>query len=552
MRKSVLLGAAAALTVAAPAQALPADFKAKADELLKRSFPDAGPGAAVIVTEHGKPVYEAGQGLADLDARTKITPETVFRIGSITKQFSAAIMLQLVAEGKVSLDDKLSKYLPDFPKPGADATIAQLLNHTAGVQSYTEIPGWMDEAHTAKAYTTEEMIAQFKDLPSPSRPGEKWAYNNSGYVLVGAVIEKVTGKPWYVNVEERIAKPLGLTTIQYGTVETRTPHMARGYTDKDGKIVPSQIINMSVPHAAGALIGSVEDLAKWNAALRHGKVIPAGLYAKMNSPTTLPDGSTEKYGFGMSMREVRSRPALGHSGGIFGFSTDSLYLPKEDVFVAVFANSDSPATAPGMVVQQLAALAIDDPFPTFQKVALDAKAVEPWVGLYKVKDGERRIFLKDGKLITQRTGGGELEAFAAGNGKYFYPNSLTWFELKHDAAGTPVVAMYQQGATIAEETPRAGPIPAELAVAEVPRAMLATYAGIYETPAGTLTVALPAEGPMTVMLRGQQPIPVLAVTQTEFRLVGVDARINFLSEGGKVIGATIKQGGRELPAKRTN
>ena len=117
------------------------------------------------------------------------------------------------------------------------------------------------------------MIAQFRDLPSPSKPGEKWAYNNSGYVLVGAVIEKVTGKPWHVNVDERIAKPLGLTTIRYGVLEDQTPHMAKGYTDKEGTVAAAQAIHMSVPHAAGALIGSVEDLAKWNAALHHGKVV---------------------------------------------------------------------------------------------------------------------------------------------------------------------------------------------------------------------------------------------------------------------------------------
>jgi len=552
MKSSVLAGAAVALATAAPAQAIPADFKAKADALLKKSFPATGPGAAVIVTDEGKIAYEAGQGLADVKAKTPITPNTVFRMGSITKQFSAAIMLQLVSEGKVSLDDKLSQFLPDYPSPGADATVAQLLNHTVGVQSYTDIPGWMVEANTSNAYTTEQMIAQFKDLPSPSRPGEKWAYNNSGYVLVGAVIEKVTGKPWYVNVDERIAKPLGLRTIRYGVLESQTPHMARGYTDKGGTIAEAQAIHMSVPHAAGALIGSVEDLAKWNAALRHGKVVPPELYARMNMPTQLPDGTSEKYGFGMGMREVRGREALGHGGGIFGFSTDSIYLPEDDVFVAVFTNSDSPKTSPGMVTQQLAALAIDDPYPTFQKVALDAPSIEPWVGLYKVKDGERRIFLKDGKLITQRTGGGELEAFAAGNGKYFYEGSLTWFELKRDAAGTPVVVMYQQGAVTPELSPRAGPIPAQLPAADVPRAVLQSYAGLYDTPAGKLTVALPDEGPMTVMLAGQQPIAVAAVNQTEFRLIGVDARIAFQSEGGKVIGATIKQGGRELPAKRAD
>ena len=552
MKVSVLASAAMALVMAAPAGAIPADFKAKADALLKASYPADGPGAAVIVTDDGKIVYEAGQGLADIKAKTRIAPGTVFRIGSITKQFSAAVLLQLVAEGKVSLDDKLSKFIPDFPKPGADATVAQLLNHTVGVQSYTDIPGWMIEANTSKAYTTEQMIAQFRDLPSPSKPGEKWAYNNSGYVLVGAVIEKVTGKPWYVNVQERIAKPLGLKTIRYGVLEGQTPHMAKGYTDKDGTVAEAQKIHMSVPHAAGALIGSVEDLAKWNTALRHGKVVPAALYAKMNMPTQLPDGSTEKYGFGMGMREVRGRQALGHGGGIFGFSTDSIYLPKEDLFVAVFTNSDSPKTDPGMVMQQLAALAVDDPFPTFRKAALDAKAIEPWVGLYRVKDGERRLFIKDGKLYTQRSGGGELEAFAAGGGRYFYDNSLTWFELKRDAAGTPIVAMYQQGSPVAEVSPRAGPIPAELPVADVPRAVLQSYAGNYDAAIGRLVVALPAEGPMTVQLGGQQPIPMMAVTQTEFRTVGVDARLVFQVEGGKVTGVVLKQRGREMPAKRVD
>jgi hypothetical protein len=294
---------------------------------------------------------------------------------------------------------------------------------------------------------------------------------------------------------------------------------------------------MSVPHAAGALIGSVEDLAKWNAALHHGKVIPAAFYAKMIERTRLPDGTSEDYGFGISNREVRGHRALGHGGGIFGFSTDSIYLPKEDLFVAVFANSDQPSTDPGMVMLKLAALAVDDPFPTFEKVPLDARAVEPWVGVYKLKDVERRVFLRDGKLFTQRTGGGELEAFAAGNGRYFYPKSLTWFELKRDAAGAPVVAMYQQGAPTAEISARNGPIPPEPKAADVPRATLQSYVGTYTSAIGVFTVAVPPEGPMTVQLTGQQPIPVQAVSATEFRTVDVDARIVFQPKAADRAGA---------------
>ncbi len=553
MARAYLMGSALlALAMAQPAGALPADFKARADALLEKSYPADGPGAAVIVTDDGKTVYAAGRGLANVEAKTPITPDTIFRLGSITKQFSAAIMLQLVAEGKVSLDDRLSKFLPDFPKPGADATIAQLLNHTVGVQSYTGIPGWMVEEKTNRAYSTEQMIAEFKDLPSPSRPGEKFEYNNSGYVLVGAVIEKVTGMPWHQAVEARIAKPLGLTTIRYGEFEAEMAKMAKGYTEREGKIADAQKIHMSVPHAAGALIGSVEDLARWNTALHAGKVVPKAQYERMIAPTKLPDGTSEPYGFGITNRELRSHKAIGHGGGIFGFSTDSIYLSEQDVFVAVFANSDDPKTDPGMVMMQLAALAVDDPFPTFDKQALDAQAVGPWVGVYKVANGERRLFLRDGKLFTQRTGGSELEAFAGGGGKYFYENSLTWFELKRDPAGTPVVAMYQQGAATAEESVRAGDIPPEPKAVEVPRATLESYAGNYNVGGAMLVVAVPAEGPMTAKLGGQPAIELAALSQTEFRTIGVDARLEFLVEGGKVVAAVLKQGGREMKALRAD
>lgn len=553
MTRAYLMGSALlALAMAQPAGALPADFKARADALLEKSYPADGPGAAVIVTDDGKTVYAAGRGLANVEAKTPITPDTIFRLGSITKQFSAAIMLQLVAEGKVSLDDRLSKFLPDYPKPGADATVAQLLNHTVGVQSYTGIPGWMVEEKTNRAYSTEQMIAEFKDLPSPSRPGEKFAYNNSGYVLVGAVIEKVTGMPWHQAVEARIAQPLGLTTIRYGEFEAEMAKMAKGYTEREGKIADAQKIHMSVPHAAGALIGSVEDLARWNTALHAGKVVPKAQYERMIAPTVLPDGETEPYGFGLRSQEVRGRASVGHGGGIFGFSTDSVYLPKEDLFVAVFTNSDDPATEPGLVMMKLAALAVGDPFPAFQKVAVDVESLEPYFGVYEVEGGQRRFFARDGKLYTQRTGGSEQEAHSAGGNRFFYEDSLSWFEIGRDAAGTPVMAMHQQGAIKADESKRSGPIPPEPKAVEVPRATLESYAGSYNAGGAMLVVAVPAEGPMTAKLGGQPAIPLAALSQTEFRTIGVDARLEFIIEGGKVAAAVLKQGGREMKALRAD
>ena len=540
------------LTISVPAHAVPPDFQAKADAYLQSWYPASGPGAAVIVTEGGKTVYARGQGLADLDAKRPITPDTVFRLGSITKQFAAATVLQLAQEGKLSLDDPLSKFFPDYPQPGASATVRQLLNHTSGIQSYTGIPGWMVEANTNRRYSTAELIDVFKKLPSPSKPGEKWNYNNSGYVMVGAVIEAVTGRPWHQEVAERFAKPLKLSSLHYGVGEEKVAGMAKGYTEKEDGQAPALRIDMSVPHAAGALVGSVKDLAAWANALHHGRVLPQSAYQQMITPTALPGGKTEPYGFGMGLGDVRGRKQIGHGGGIFGFSTNSLYIPEKDLFVAVFSNSDDPAVAPSMAATKLAALAIGEPYAEFQTVAFDPKQVEPLLGLYKVdgEEVERRFFLRDGQLYTQRSGGPQSKVYFAGNSRFHYgPKSLNWFEVKSGAGGKPVMAMHQGGADKAELATRTGPVPADV-VLDLPRATLERYTGDYALGPMTLAIRFGDAGKLTAQLTGQKPLPLRATSHTEFAVDEAGARVEFKEEGGAVTTAIIHQGDRSMPAKR--
>jgi len=551
--KHVAVAAALLAATAAPALAVPPDFRAKADAALAASWPADAPGAAVIVTEHGETVYEAGRGLADVEARTPITPQTVFRIGSITKQFTAAIILQLAQEGRLSLDDPLSRFLPDYPQPGASATVRQLLNHTGGMQSYTGIPGWMVEENTNRPYTTDQLIAVFRDLPAPSRPGEQWAYNNSGYVLLGAIIERVTGMPWHQAVQERIARPLGLASLRYGVGETEIPAMAHGYTAGEGGVHPSHRIHMSVPHAAGALVGSVEDLARWAQALHHGRVVGPQSYAQMIAPTTLPDGHTEPYGFGLSNGDVRGRHAIEHGGGIFGFSTDSLYLPEADIFIAVFTNSDAPAASPGVTMRRLAALALGDPYPELRQTAADPAELELWFGVYPLRngEGERRFYARDGKLYTQRTGSNELEVFAAGENRFFYgPDSLTWFSLTRDPSGGIAMEMHQNGAVTAERSTRSGAIPPQTATASVPRETLQAYAGNYRMGPAPVIVALGEDARLTVQPARQIPRALRPVSETEFEVEGVDARIVFQRDNGAVTRMVLHQGGREMIAER--
>jgi len=551
-KSALAVAASMAMAGAAPAAAVPADLAAQADAYLEAAWPADGPGAAVIITDDGRTVYARGRGLADLEARTPITPDSVFRLGSITKQFTAAIVLQLVQEGRLSLDDPVAKFLPGYPEPGASATVRQLLNHTVGIQSYTNIPGWMVEENTARPHTTEELIAHFRDLPAPSRPGQAWAYNNSGYVLLGAIVEAVTGMPWHRAVDERIARPLGLAGLRYGEQEGQIAAMARGYTADESGTRPARRIHMSVPHAAGALVGTVGDLAAWAQALHHGRVVTADSYAAMTAPTQLPGGETVPYGFGLGFAELRGRASIGHGGGIFGFVADSLYIPEEDIFIAILTNSDAPATPPGVAQRRLAALALGDPFPSFEATAVDAATLEPLFGVYRIEsDQERRFFARDGRLYTQRSGASELEVFAAGDDRFFYgPASLAWFDIRRDAEGRPVMEMHQDGAVEAERAVRTGPIPPEPAAAEVPHATLASYVGSYALRQGTVTIGRNPEGGLTVRLGGQPALALRPVSATEFRVQGVDARLVFAVDGDAVTGLTIYQGAREMAAER--
>ena len=539
----------ALLLASTSASAVAPDFKTKADKILANAYAATGPGAAVIVTENGKTIYAAGRGLADVERKTPITPATVFRLGSITKQFTAAAILRLAEQGKLSLDDPLSKFLPAFPAPGASATVRQLLNHTSGVMPYTNIPGFTIEANANKPYTTEQLVAVFKDVPSPSKPGEKWEYNNSGYVLLGAILEKVTGKPWDQAVGDLVTAPLKLATIRTGIGADGTPGMAIGYTDKDGKVAIAQKIHMSVSHAAGALVGTVGDLADWGNALHNGKVVSPASYTAMSGTTTTADGKTAPYGFGIEIGDVRGRRELGHSGGIFGFSADSIYLPKEKIFVAVFANSDSPKADTGTVTRRLAALALDDPYPTLAKIATNLKAIEPMLGVYAFDDTQRTFFARGDKLYTQRAGGGEIEVFSAANNKFFYgPDDLTWFEV---LPGTKAIriAFHPQGNPVPVMSTRTGPPPAVTAATAIPSATLDSYTGSYTSAAGIFLFKHEGDG-LTVKLGPQPALPMKAVSATEFEITQVGAKIRFNSKDGKVSTITLFQGGQELEGVR--
>jgi CubicO group peptidase (beta-lactamase class C family) len=413
---------------AAAASVWPATPPAKPDPIdamLRQAIPADGPGVAVIAVKDGKTVFRKAYGMANLELGVPLSPDSVFRLGSITKQFTAVSILMLAEEGKLALDDPITKFLPDYPTQGHTITVEHLLTHSSGIQSYTDMPGWM-ASKVAQDLTLTELIDGFKKEPMQFAPGERYRYNNSGFVLLGAIVEKASGLSYAEFLKQRIFAPLGMKSSSYGDNGPLLAKRASGYTLANDQPANARYLSMTQPHAAGAIVSSVDDLALWDAALYEGKPVKAAWLEKAWTPYKLKDGKDTGYGYGWAIGKLRGRRVIEHGGGIFGFVTHALRIPEGRVYVAVLGNLDRPKVGPNYLAKKIAAHVLGDPFPERTPVALDAMRLERYAGVYEVnKDNRRTVSVEGGRLFTQRGGGPRAEAKPYSETEFFYESSLT-------------------------------------------------------------------------------------------------------------------------------
>lgn len=304
------------------------------------------PGVSISVVRAGRDTLVfKGYGKADVENDVPATPATVYRIGSITKQFTSAAVMRLVERGSVRLGDPIGKYLPELPEAWRPVMIRQLLNHTSGIPSYTDLgDAWAKR--WGEHMSPDTLVALTAGKPMNFAPGTGWRYDNTGYVLLGMLLEKVTGQHYGAYLDSTIFRPLGLTSTRYCDRAPLVAHRSRGYQREGKTFTNAPYLDMSQPYAAGALCSTVGDLARWDWLLATGKVVSPASYAAM----TLPQGiaKLDHYGFGLVRGAIGSHVMLTHGGGIHGFISSNAYFPSDSLSITVLANA-APSDPDGLL-----------------------------------------------------------------------------------------------------------------------------------------------------------------------------------------------------------
>ena len=432
------------LQAMAQAPAANGDLSATFNAELEKVFKPNEPGAAAIVVKDGQVLFRKGYGMANLELGVPVAPEHIFRIGSITKQFTTVSILMLMEQGKLALTDEITKFLPDYPTQGHKITLEHLLTHTSGIVSYTGLPEW--RPLWRKDLTMSELIDLFKNKPLDFAPGENYKYNNSAFVLLGAIIEKVSGMSYGEFVEKKIFAPLGMTSSFYDNTQRIIPRRAAGYSKNATGYANAEYLSMSQPHAAGSLMSTVDDLAKWDAALYTEKLVKQESLKRAWTSYKLNNGKLTNYGYGWAIGTLEGMPMIGHGGGINGFTCYAIRLPEAHIYVAVLTNREAD---PGEVTKKLAVLASGkkwtEPKPQ-PGVTLSEAVLERYVGEYQLAPNFSITITREGNvLMAQATGQSKFPLTAEGPTKFSFAPAGVQIEFVVEGDKATQLTLHQGG-----------------------------------------------------------------------------------------------------------
>lgn len=450
MPKQLLLYFCLALPAAAVCAAqAPADF-GRLDQIASSYTGDNAFMGTVLVVNGDKVLLNKGYGQADLEWNIPNAPDVKFRLGSITKQFTATLILLLQQDGKLSIADPVSKYLPNTPNAWQKITVAFLLGHTSGIPNFTsahEFMTWRMNPHTP-----EEELAFFRDRPLEFEPGTRFEYSNSNYEVLGAILEKVSGKKYGDLLRERIFAPLGMRDTDLDTDTLILPKRAQGYQRGPNGLEHAVSESMSVPWAAGSIYSTTGDLLLWERGLFGGKVLNAASLKQMTTP------GKGGYGLGVFVHPEASTTVITHGGGIEGFNTDLTYIPGKKMTVVVLGNVSGEA--PGEIGANLVKALLGEPVTLAKErkeQPIAAGELSKFAGMYQVAPNFALTFtVQGGQLMTQATGQPQFPAFyegvVEGHPKFFLKVVDAEIEFIPDTNGKITSLILHQGG---QDTPAA-------------------------------------------------------------------------------------------------
>ncbi len=504
---------------------------------------------AVLVARGNDVLLDQGYGFADVEWKVPDSPKAKFRLGSITKQFTAASIMLLQERGKLKVTDPVKNYLPDAPAAWDKITIFNLLTHTSGIPSFTGFPDY--HSFERVPITPKELVALFRDKPLDFQPGEKWSYSNSGYALLGYLIEKISGETYAKFVEDDIFKPLGMKDSGYDSNSAIIPDRAQGYTRGPDGLANAGYINMTVPFSAGGLYSTTGDLLRWEQGLFGGRLLSPESLKQMTTPFK------DDYAFGLMVRTENGHKVIDHGGGIEGFNTMLAYYPDDKLTVAVLGNLSGGA--PQEIAKYLGTLALGGKvlLPSErQAVQIDPKIFDRYVGDYALSPKFILKVSREGdRFITQATGQEQVEIYPENDHEFFAKVVDAQITFVTDKNGKATALILHQGGAD-HRAPRvegaaAAMAPREHKEVQVDPKIFDGYVGTYQLAPG-FSIAITREGNrLFEQATGQQKVEIFPESEKEFFLKVVDAQITFVTGSqGRATELILHQGGRDHPGKR--
>ena len=551
------------------------DKASKIDQLVSTYAKYGQFNGAALVADNGKVVYEKGVGLANMEWNIPNTPDTKFRLGSITKQFTATLVLQLVEQGKIKLDGKLIDYLPDYRKDtGVKVTIHNLLSHTSGIPSYTSLPGFFQNV-SRNPFKVDDFIKQYASGDLEFEPGSKFVYDNSGYFLLGAIIEKVTGKPYEQVLKENIFDPVGMKNSGYDHWGMIINQRATGYSRTPRGYQTAPYLDMSIPYAAGSLYSTVEDLYLWDQALYGDKILSAKSKELMFKP------NLNNYGYGFVMTKATLAPptklvvpVIQHSGGINGFNTLIVRMTNDKRLIVLLDNAEDGQYLNKMVAGIMSVL-YDQPYDTPKRSIADAvmntiteQDVAASIKQYRaLKTGPTAGEYDFGEMELNRLGYQLLQTKKVAEAIEIFKLNVETFPQSanaYDSLGEAYMAHGDKELSIANykksleldpknsnATKKIASLTGEQKEVKVDSKIYDSYAGEYQV-APTFTVTVTSEnGKLMAQATGQEKFELFPTSETDFYLKVVPASVTFVKDAdGKVTELILTQNGRKTSGKK--